>query len=385
MIWAGFGLMTLTAVVFAAWPLFAKGKSVVATEDGTSAVLVDQLDEVQRDLERRVISEEEANAARMEIKRRILALSRKTSDAGPRSSGDGNAAMYLAALFVPILAIGYYSMNGAPVSSSRALEELQAEREEEQKVADLAQKLFERLIGEPNGGQSDGWMLLGQTYMRMGEHHDAVQAFEVITRREGATSETWSRLAEALVMAEAGIVTPRAQSAIDQAFSLDPANPAAAFYMAVSLEQAGKATDAHELLVSRLNEAEGFAPWMETFVAKANRIGGEIGRVPVNLASFAPMVAGPGPSADDVAAAGDMTEEDRSAFIRSMVERLASRLEDEPDDLEGWMRLANAYSVLGERDNAVSAYLKASALLQNTPETDPRRQRIERALSELKG
>ncbi len=302
MIWAGFGLMTLTAVVFAAWPLFAKGKSVVATEDGTSAVLVDQLDEVQRDLERRVISEEEANAARMEIKRRILALSRKTSDAGPRSSGDGNAAMYLAALFVPILAIGYYSMNGAPVSSSRALEELQAEREEEQKVADLAQKLFERLIGEPNGGQSDGWMLLGQTYMRMGEHHDAVQAFEVITRREGATSETWSRLAEALVMAEAGIVTPRAQSAIDQAFSLDPANPAAAFYMAVSLEQAGKATDAHELLVSRLNEAEGFAPWMETFVAKANRIGGEIGRVPVNLASFAPMVAGPGPSADDVAA-----------------------------------------------------------------------------------
>ncbi len=385
MIWAGFGLMTLTAVVFAAWPLFAKGKSVVATEDGTSAVLVDQLDEVQRDLERRVISEEEANAARMEIKRRILALSRKTSDAGPRSSGDGNAAMYLAALFVPILAIGYYSMNGAPVSSSRALEELQAEREEEQKVADLAQKLFERLIGEPNGGQSDGWMLLGQTYMRMGEHHDAVQAFEVITRREGATSETWSRLAEALVMAEAGIVTPRAQSAIDQAFSLDPANPAAAFYMAVSLEQAGKATDAHELLVSRLNEAEGFAPWMETFVAKANRIGGEIGRVPVNLASFAPMVAGPGPSADDVAAAGDMTEEDRSAFIRSMVERLASRLEDEPDDLEGWMRLANAYTVLGERDNAVSAYEKASALLQNAPETDPRRQRIERALSELKG
>jgi cytochrome c-type biogenesis protein CcmH len=97
------------------------------------------------------------------------------------------------------------------------------------------------------------------------------------------------------------------------------------------------------------------------------------------------MVAGPGPSADDVAAAGDMTEEDRAAFIRSMVERLASRLEDEPDDLEGWMRLANAYTVLGERDNAVSAYEKASALLQNAPETDPRRQRIERALSELKG
>ena len=385
MIWAGFGFMTLIAVMFAAWPLLAKGKGVVATEDGTSAVLVDKLDEVKRDHERGVISEGEADAARMEIKRRILALSRKTSDAGPQSAGDGNAAMYLAALFVPILAIGYYSINGTSVSSNRALEALQTEREEEQKIADLAQKLFERLTSEPNGGQSDGWMLLGQTYMRMGKHSDAVQAFDVITRREGATSETWSRLAEALVMAEAGIVTPRAQSAIDQAFRLDPANPAAAFYMAVSLEQAGETKDAHDLLISRLNEAEGFAPWMETFVAKANRIGSEIGRAPENLASFAPIVAGPGPSADDVAAAGDMTEEDRSAFIRSMVERLASRLEDEPDDLEGWMRLANAYTVLGERDNAVSAYEKASALLQNAPETDPRRQRIERALSELKG
>lgn len=165
MIWAGFGFMTLIAVLFAAWPLLAKGKGVVATEDGTSAVLVDQLDEVQRDHERGVISEGEADAARMEIKRRILALSRKTSDAGPQSAGDGNAAMYLAALFVPILAIGYYSINGTSVSSNRALEALQTEREEEQKIADLAQKLFERLTSEPNGGQSDGWMLLGQTYI----------------------------------------------------------------------------------------------------------------------------------------------------------------------------------------------------------------------------
>ena len=133
MIWAGFGFMTLIAVLFAAWPLLAKGKGVVATEDGTSAVLVDQLDEVQRDHERGVISEGEADAARMEIKRRILALSRKTSDAGPQSAGDGNAAMYLAALFVPILAIGYYSINGTSVSSNRALEALQTEREEEQK------------------------------------------------------------------------------------------------------------------------------------------------------------------------------------------------------------------------------------------------------------
>ena len=58
---------------------------------------------------------------------------------------------------------------------------------------------------------------------------------------------------------------------------------------------------------------------------------------------------------DTMAAAKDMTEADRGAMIRGMVDRLATRLKQNGDDVEGWLRLVRAYMVMGERDKAVSA------------------------------
>ena len=70
----------------------------------------------------------------------------------------------------------------------------------------------------------------------------------------------------------------------------------------------------------------------------------------------------PGPTIEDVEAASKMTGEDRMAFIRSMVERLADRLKDEPNDLKGWQRLARAYQVLGEKEKAEDALARIRAL-----------------------
>ena len=93
----------------------------------------------------------------------------------------------------------------------------------------------------------------------------------------------------------------------------------------------------------------------------------------------------PGPSAADVAAASEMSGADRAEFIRSMVSRLAERLEDEPVDLDGWMRLANAYAVLQEEDRAIEAYRKVEALLEQQPANDPRRAAVRDALERLGG
>ena len=62
--------------------------------------------------------------------------------------------------------------------------------------------------------------------------------------------------------------------------------------------------------------------------------------------------AAPGPSADDVAAASEMTPEQRAEMVRGMVERLAERLKQDGSDVEGWLRLVRAYMVLGDRDKA---------------------------------
>ena len=122
---------------------------------------------------------------------------------------------------------------------------------------------------------------------------------------------------------------------------------------------------------------------METLVGQANRIGERIGREPISLAQFAPMLAGRGPSAEDVAAAEEMSAEDRAAFIQSMVQRLADRLKDEPDDLDGWLQLGRAYSVLGNVEGAKDAYKNAAALSVDLPGTDSRKTIAAQALESL--
>ncbi|HUI18774.1 MAG TPA: tetratricopeptide repeat protein, partial [Alphaproteobacteria bacterium] len=85
-------------------------------------------------------------------------------------------------------------------------------------------------------------------------------------------------------------------------------------------------------------------------------------------AAAAAAGAAPGPSAADMAAAQSMSDAQRQEMIRGMVERLADRLKQRPDDLAGWQRLARAYGVLGERDKATDALARAATLAPKDPD-----------------
>jgi cytochrome c-type biogenesis protein CcmH len=80
----------------------------------------------------------------------------------------------------------------------------------------------------------------------------------------------------------------------------------------------------------------------------------------------APQSAGAGPSPEAVASAAaasaDASAEERRAMIDGMVERLAARLEQQPDDVEGWARLGRSYMVLQQPDKAREAYARAVTL-----------------------
>ncbi|TDT72694.1 cytochrome c-type biogenesis protein CcmH [Litoreibacter halocynthiae] len=384
MIWSLFAVLSLVATILMGMPLLRRRQEVLASSNATPAVLLDQLDELNRDLDRGVISAAEAQAAEQELKQRILSEARKPESSKVRSVEDGRVALLLSAILVPVLALSYYAFNGSPEVSGIAFAKRTAERQEAAKIADLTDELSEKLASDPQGGPSEGWMLLGQTYSRMGRFVDAANAFNTVAKRPEANSAVFSMMAEALINEEQGVVTPRAEAAIDSAINLDPANPAAIFYKATALSQRGELRKAHDLLVARLDNADGFHPWMQSFLAEANRIGVEIGKAPLSMASFAPMPTDLGPTGEDIANAQDMTEEDRQAFIRSMVDRLATRLEDEPNDLDGWMRLGNAFSVLGDTSSAVNAFERAETLLLNVPESDQRRSVVANALSGLR-
>jgi cytochrome c-type biogenesis protein CcmH len=54
-------------------------------------------------------------------------------------------------------------------------------------------------------------------------------------------------------------------------------------------------------------------------------------------------------------------------MIRGMVARLADRLKENGNDIEGWQRLLRAYVVLGERDKASAAASDAKRALAADP------------------
>jgi cytochrome c-type biogenesis protein CcmH len=368
--------LTLLAVAFVLLPL--RGRRDVIELDGSKAILIDQLAEVTRDADRGLISKVEAQAARVEIKRRILAIARDVQ--WPDAAAGGSRVLWIAALFVPLFAVGYYASFGSPNVASMPFADRGEELSEQREIVELTQRLSERLNADPNGGPIEGWVLLGQTYMRMGRSSDAADAFESATQRDGAPSAAYSMFAEALMVKSDGIITPKAVGAIDQALELDPLNPAATYYQAVGLVQSGREDAAHDLLTARLDQTEGTAPWMQTFVDEANRIGASIGRDPLDaIMPTAPR----GPTAADIEAVGEMSEEDRAAFIQSMVARLAGQLDDNPDDIDGWLRLGNAYLVLGRSADAKTAFLRADGLVDTIPDGDPRRALIIENLQDL--
>jgi len=368
--------LALLAVAFVLLPL--RGGRDVIEHDGSKAILIDQLAEVTRDADRGLISKVEAQAAQVEIKRRILAIARDGKR--PDAAIGGSRVLWIAALFVPLFAAGYYASFGSPDVASMPFAERSEELDEQREIVELTQRLSERLYADPDGGPIEGWVLLGQTYMRMGRSSDAATAFQSATEREGAPSAVYSMFAEALMIESDGVVTPKAARAIEQALALDPMNPAATYYQAIGLVQIGEEGAAHDLLTARLGLTQGTAPWMQTFVNEANRIGSRIGRDPLDaILPPAPR----GPTAADIEAVGEMSEEDRAAFIQSMVARLAGQLEDNPDDIDGWLRLGNAYLVLGQPSDARTAFLRADGLVDTLPDGDPRRALIIENLQDL--
>lgn len=382
MIWLVFSAMaSITALLFLSG-LFRTGEGL-NRKDGALAILKDQLSEVDADQERNLISGTEAAAAKVEIKRRILAAGRLATRRSPRASG--RSTILASAIVVPLVAFALYSQTGSPHIESQPLASRASEILEAANLAELTQKLKTRLEADESGGPSDGWLLLGQTYMRMARYNDAVDAFEHVAVRDNAGIAALLQFAESLIAAENGVVTPQAERVIERALEMDADDPGAIFFRAQALEQNGVPDEARALLIDRLKRADRAYPWMEVFVSFANRLGEQVEKYPVNLADFLPEPQDVrGSSSVDIEAAQDMSVEERRAFVRSMVDRLAARLLDDPDNLEGWLRLAEAYSVLGNIDAAQNAANKARNLAESLPETDPTRAAITARLDQIK-
>jgi cytochrome c-type biogenesis protein CcmH len=324
------------------------------------AVYRDQLAEIDRDRARGLIDDAQAEAARTEIKRRMLAADRRARRAAAATRR--RPARRLAAglvVLLPLLALAVYLPLGAPNLPARPFAERDpAERERLQALQEDTETLARELADRPD--DLDGWVALGRRYTALGRHEQAVEAYARAVGLSGGDPAVVGAYGEALVDAAGGSVTEQALAAFEQVVEADPADPRARYYLGLARAQAGDDRGALERWQALAADSPPNAPWMPLL---EQRLAGLAQRLGVDLAEIMPPPAAPaGPTAEDLEAARAMSEEDRAAMVRGMVESLAARLDDNPGDLEGWVRLGRSYMVLGETARAAEALGRAAAL-----------------------
>ncbi len=368
-LWFAFALMTAAAVFAVLWPLGRRGgKYGELTGGGEVAVYRDQLDEIARDRGAGQIGEAEAEAAKVEVSRRLIAAA-DAAEAGPAETPDARSAVLwrrrltalAALLLLPVGAMSLYLALGSPQMPGEPLTARLQAAHQDRSIEALVSQVESHLERNPNDAR--GYEVVAPVYLRMGRYDDAVNARRKLLALAGETAERQSDLGEALVAAGNGIVTVEAKKAFERALTLDPNELKAKYFTGMAAEQDGDRQKAAAIWTGMLKDARADAPWVPLVTAALTRVGG----TPPKLAA-APTAAMPGPNAADVAAAQGMSEKDRGDMIRGMVAQLAGKLKENGDDLEGWQRLLRAYMVLGERDKAQGAAGDARKALASDPD-----------------
>lgn len=383
MVWVAIGLLTALTVAALAWPLLRASGRAADRRDYGLTVYRAQLKEIERDLASGVLSADQAAAARVEIQRRMLAEDRQDSVAGPGTVPPYYRAfaLALAAGIVPLGAILIYLTLGSPGAPDMPLAsrqaEIQAIAEGSAALTGEVQALRGRLADNPADRAS--WLRLGDVLRQMERFEESAEAYRRAAHLE-ADPESFGLYAEMLVLAQQGTVPVEARSVFEHVLASSPGDPRSLYYLGLAAEQAGQPRAALERWVRLQAVSPPDAPWMGMLTARMESLAAEngIALAPLREAARQEMGQGAswgaaealarGPGRADIEAAQQMSPEERAAFVQSMVDRLADRLKEQPQDEEGWLRLARAYGVQGEPGKALAAYEEA---LLHLPDSVP--------------
>ena len=229
-------------------------------------------------------------------------------------------------------------------------------------VDTMIERLAARLQSQPN--DAEGWRMLGWSYFHVQRPSEAAEAYARAVALRPQSSELKSAYGEALVGAEGGKVTPKALEAFKGALAIDAQNPKARYFVAVNKLQAGNTKEAFEDLLGLRAEAADDEPWMIELRERTIALARELN---VDLASRAPAREGdpkgpPQPTLEQVRSIQALPADQQDKLVQEMVEGLSRRLQENPRDEEGWLRLIRSRIVLGERQAARDALKRALAI-----------------------
>lgn len=390
--WILSGPMVLAVLAALLWPLTRRREEAGRRAAFDLKVYKDQLKEVDRDRDRGLLTDDQAAAARTEIERRMLkAVENREEEEAVAGRGGSTVARGVAmggVVLAVALAIAFYFEAGSPYLPDQPLASRGLSAKSHASAASLSERLnapdmraavarlAEKLSNNPN--DIEGWTMLARSYVIMDRMDDAANAYEkAFEAAKEKDSDIAADYAEVLVARAGNVFTDDALRLFQKARALDPMNPKAIFYVALGKARRGDLAAALREWADLGALSPPDAPWMEAvrfqMARAAERLGVSLEGVrpsaralalaKANPDRLAPMgtsaneaeSAMPGPTREDMDAAAEMSDSDRAAMIRSMVDGLAEKLGKNPDDLAGWKRLARAYEVLGETEKARAA------------------------------
>ena len=339
MVWFVLAGMAACAVVAALWPLLRPPPSAKGDPAATEAAFYRaQLEEIRRDVERGLLPQGEAESARAEAARRLIAAS-DPAEAPPPARRTRLAAAVLIAVGLPAVAFPLYARLGQPAMPDEPLASRRVAPQTDGGIEAAVAAVEARLVAEPDDGK--GWAVIAPVYMRFERYGEAAHAYGEALRLIGEDPSRRAAYGEALVAAAGGVVTDEARQAFDRALAEQPAQPQARYYAALAAEQDGKKADAIRDYQTLLADSPPDAPWGAMVNARLAALKGE-----------------PAPATDAAA-----IPEAQRPMIEGMVSKLATRLASTGGGLDEWSRLIRAYAVLHEADKAKAALIEAHKAL----------------------
>jgi len=302
-----------------------------------------QMAELDELADRGLIAEGERRSVRAETGRRLLAAAAR-AEPPPRASGP--TPVLIAAAAIPLVALGVYVVLGAPglpdqpFAQRLAVWENAASAGEPLDPAQMA--AVWRDIAAQHPADATPLAHLAQSEFDAGQPGEADQALHRALTLAPRRADLWEMLGITQVIRANGDVGPDAQDAFRHAVAIDPASLNARYYLARARIAAGDA-------------AGGLADWraLEAALPPDDPRRPELAH---EIAQVAAAGALPAPAAPE---AQNQPGGVGPAQIQAMVDGLAARLQANPDDPQGWVRLVRALTVLGEADRRDAALAQA--------------------------
>ena len=393
-IWAMFGALAFF-VAAVLWRSVTHAGRIGAADlrERSMRVYRDQMAEVERDLARGTLQPAEAERLKLEISRRILELDKDAAQAveigaTPRAmklTALGLVAATVlgsAALYWQVGALGYPDLplvqRHADAQAVRANRPRQAELEAQAEglempdfegraeLVDMVGQLRDAMLRRPD--DPVGFSLLAQNEARLGNFAAAIAAQERVIALRGDADTTNDRafLLDLMVIAAGGVVSPEAEGLIEALLRADSDEPVALYYLGRMYAQTGR-PDLTFRVWRRLHEvSRPDDPWLEEIRAALP----DLSRISGEPRWTLPPLPAParGPGAADIAAAAEMTPEQRAEMIGGMVDGLMARLANDGGTAQDWAQLLRALSVLDRTEQAQAILQEARTVFAARPD-----------------